>query len=104
ARILKDPNHTDKIFMEFDSAFLLNELNKHSATKSVICYYTGDGGIDDHLKDALKYDYDGISINYTKVTKESVEKTKDSGMLIQLWTPYSKDELKQTFSMDPDFI
>jgi len=104
ARILDDPSHTDKIFMEFDSSTFLKELNKHEATKPVICYYTGDNDVDDHLKQALKYDYDGISINYTKVTKESVEITKDSGMLIQIWTPYNKSELTQAFSMNPDFI
>jgi len=95
---------TEKILLEFDSPRFLSQLKLYPKTEKMVRYYTGDGGMEDHIQTALARGYDGISVDGNKASVESVKKAKSVGLKVQLWTPYFRDELRPVFAMEPDFI
>lgn len=101
---VKSPVNTEKISFEFLSTVFLDELKKYEATKNMVLFYSGDGGMEEHIDKAIAGGYDGISLGYQNVTKESIVKANNKGLLVQIWTVYYIDELKATYELSPDFI
>ncbi|MCE1198834.1 MAG: hypothetical protein LWW85_07685 [Marinilabiliales bacterium] len=58
------------------------------------------------VRDAVNLGYDGISSIFTEptMTKELVDNAKSAGLIVQLWTPNTKEELDAAFAMHPTTI
>lgn len=58
------------------------------------------------IDNALSLGYDGVSCIFTEPTLTAAEVTRaqNSGLLVQLWTPDTKQELTTAFGFHPNFI
>lgn len=58
------------------------------------------------INDAIALGYDGVSCIFDEPTLNALEvkRAQDNGLIVQLWTPDSKDELTKTFNFHPNFI
>ncbi|MNK10441.1 Glycerophosphoryl diester phosphodiesterase family protein [compost metagenome] len=104
SKLFTSPDGTENIFLEFDNTRFLSQVKLYEETKKMIRFYTGDGGMENHISIALARDYDGVSVEAIKATAEEVQKAKAAGLKVQLWTPYFRDELRPVVEKNPDFI
>jgi len=58
------------------------------------------------INDALALGYDGVSCIFDEptLTVAEVARAQNSGLIVQLWTPDSKEELTAAHNFQPDFI
>jgi len=104
ANLFSAAEGTEKIFLEFDNTRFLSQVKLYENTKKMVRFYTGDGGMENHINIALARGYDGVSVEGIKSTAEQVQKAKDAGLKVQLWTPYFRDELRAIEAKKPHFI
>ena len=58
------------------------------------------------INDALALGYDGVSCIFDEPTLSAaeVQRARDNGLIVQLWTPDTKDELTKAFNYHPNYI
>lgn len=106
ASIFENYKYSNRTLVEIDSQLFCNTLKSFSSTKEITTCFMRYEPMDDKIMNATRLGYDGISCNYTDptVTAESVASARRAGLKVQLWTPYYRDELRNVFAMNPDFI
>ena len=99
--IIKHPNH---LFLEINYKPFCDRL-KNKVSDIKFCYLS-EGDFRQRIDSAITKNYNGISNSYssTSVTVDAVQKAKDKGLFVQLWTPYYLDELKAAFTLHPNTI
>ena len=105
AEVLSVRNHpASQLLMEVDYESFCEELRKYIS--DIPMYLSSSDDIIPKIERALAEGYDGISCNYNdlSVTAEGIKTAHDSGLSVQLWTPYYYDELLSAFNRNPDFI
>lgn len=58
------------------------------------------------IKDALALGYDGVSCSFDEETLNATEvkRAQDNGLIVQVWTPDSKEELTKALEYHPNYI
>lgn len=104
SQVLATRNHSNQVLVEVDYAPFVNKV-KQNTTGLIFCLLSEDDIVPKITK-ALQYGYEGISCNYNdaSVTAEGIKMAQDSGLIVQLWTPYYTDELISAFNRQPNFI
>lgn len=95
-----------KILVEVDSKAFCDQLKSHPNTAGVKTFFMRYEPFDQKIENAIKLGYDGLSCNFTDetITPEKIRKAQERGLLVQLWTPYYRDEVTRTFNWSPNFI
>ncbi|HEY1024888.1 MAG TPA: glycerophosphodiester phosphodiesterase [Sphingobacteriaceae bacterium] len=96
----------EKIMVEIDSRLFCEQLKSHPNAAAVKTFFMRYEPFDQKIENAIELGYDGVSCNFTDetITPEKIRKAQEMGLLVQLWTPYFRDEVTKTFSWNPDFI
>lgn len=92
------------VMVECENAYLLNLIRKNSRIE---CYLTTFGDFEEGARKALKFKYAGISFSYdanNPISKEDIQRIRNKGLKIQLWTINSKDEIIKAMLLEPDYI
>ncbi|MEI6140581.1 MAG: glycerophosphodiester phosphodiesterase family protein [Mariniphaga sp.] len=94
----------DRIFVEiFDGAF----RNKIHATipRMKVCLLK-EVPFKQQVDDAISGGYDGVSSGFdnASISAAEVKRARDNGLIVQLWTPDTKDEIIQAYSLKPNHI
>lgn len=99
-------NPNTQIMFEVDDTTFCRKLRTSYPGFKFCLFRYGFNSLSDYADTAIALGYEGISENFTNsyVTASSVKAVRDRGLLVQLWTPYSKAELTAAFDMDPNFI
>ncbi len=103
-QVLATRNHNGQLLVEVNYAPFVTKV-KQTMSGLLFCLLSEDDILPKITK-ALQYGYEGISCNYNdeSVTVEGVKMAQDSGLIVQVWTPYYQDELIKAFNLKPDFI
>jgi glycerophosphoryl diester phosphodiesterase len=58
------------------------------------------------VADAKTWGFNGVSVDFidNTITTTGVRNAQDDGLIVQIWTPYTYDEVLPVFNMHPDFI
>ena len=58
------------------------------------------------INDAMALGYDGVSCIFNEPTLNAAEviRARSNGLIVQLWTPDTKEELTKTFNFHPNYI
>lgn len=104
--IFENYRHTDKTLVEVDNQLFCTRLKSFPSTRNITTCFMRYEPMQQKIANAVRLGYDGLSCNYTdpSVTKETVAAAQKSGLKVQLWTPYYRDELRKAFAMNPDFV
>lgn len=80
----------------------LKELfsESHSAEVYFICW----GNAYENILKALSHNYDGLSIDHSKITKNQIQAANSKGLKVQVWTPKSKEAYGLCVIKRPQFI
>ena len=99
----KKYNVSSTIMAETESEYLLDYLKENSEIKT---FLLGFSNFERLIKKTKKKGYTGISHNFsdTLVTFSSMKYAHRKGLLIQLWTPNSKNDIDDVLKLHPDFI
>jgi glycerophosphoryl diester phosphodiesterase len=92
------------VLVECENAFFLNKVSQYS---DVDCYLTTFGDFEEGARKALKFKYKGISFRYDPdkpISKEDIQKIRNKGLKIQLWTINDKNEIAKAMLLEPDYI
>lgn len=96
--------HPDQLILEvYDAAFCRKIQSTIPGIK--VCLIK-EVTFPKQINDALAIGYDGVSCNITEPTLTVVEvkRARDNGLIVQLWTPDSKEELQKAINMKPNYI
>ena len=108
AKVLKVVNHSGQLMTEIEA--LNNDNTYRNKIKSLVpgikCCLINYSIFKNVINVALSGGYDGISCNFTDTTAttERLKIVQDSGLIVQMWTPYTKDELLSALNRHPNFI
>lgn len=58
------------------------------------------------ISDALALGYDGVSCSFDEptLTLEEVQRARENGLIVQLWTPDTKEDLTTALNLHPNYI
>lgn len=106
AKIFESYKFANKTLIEVDSRFFCQQLKSYNSTKDLITCFMRSEPMPQKIENAVRLGYNGLSCNYTDatVTKETIAAAHNAGLIVQVWTPYYRDELRKAFAMNPDFI
>jgi glycerophosphoryl diester phosphodiesterase len=106
AKALNNSNAQEKMLIEIDSKFFCDRLKTYKSTQNIKTSLIRGGDMRQNIKDALELGYSGISCDFENesVTAENVKEAQQSGLIVQLWTPYYQKDLTSVFQLQPDFI
>lgn len=104
AAIVPSVSCPGKMMVEVNDATFCSRL--HQLIPGIRVCLIGGVSVPDQIDDAIGYGYDGISCTFTKSTLSATEvvRAQSNGLIVQLWTPNSKDELTRALEFHPDFI
>lgn len=104
--VFKTFNYPGNVLIEVNSKLFCNTLRSLPNGKNFKLCYIGEEPLPQKIENAVKLGYDGISCKYTAptVTHENIEIAHNNGLIVQLWTPYYRNELRLAFALNPDFI
>ena len=106
ANVLNNSNAQEKMLIEIDSKFFCDRLKTYKSTQNIKTSLIRGGDVDQNIKDALELGYNGISVDFENetVSAGNIRKAQQSGLKVQLWTPYYQKNLTSVFNLQPDFI
>ena len=96
--------HKDKLFVEtYEKDFCSKFKTLVSGVYICMLY---DGSFTTMISTALKDGFHGLSASYMQpnITAQEVQRARDSGLVIELWTPYYYHELTEAFALHPTVI
>jgi hypothetical protein len=104
--MLADIKHPDMLYMEAQDQSFCTRLRNYRNGKLVKICNLIYSDFDIQISNSLSQGFNGISCLFsdTSITAEKIKKAQDSGLVVQLWTPYSLDELKDAFVKHPNII
>lgn len=93
----------EQVLIESDIKFLLDYFEENSDLNT---FLLGFGNFNNQIKIAAKNQYTGLSHNFQdpEIDSMSISHAYREGLLIQLWTPNSKQDLMYVINLHPDFI
>lgn len=100
------PTDPYKIMVEVDSKVFCDRLKSHQNAVNIKTFFMRYEPFDQKITNALLLGYDGVSCNFSDetITPEKIQEAQQKGLLVQLWTPYYREDLIKIFSWKPDFI
>ncbi|MEA3494413.1 MAG: glycerophosphodiester phosphodiesterase [Bacteroidota bacterium] len=92
------------VLIESDKDLFLDYIE--NVDSNVLTCRLGYSGIYYNLEKVRSHNYDGISMKFTDETlvTEIVDSARKAGVIIQLWTPYSSDDIRKAIKLKPSFI
>lgn len=104
AKILPSVKDPGKIIVEVYDATFCKKI--HQLIPGIKVCLIKEVSFPQQINDALDLGYDGVSCMFTEPTLNAVEVTRaqTNGLIVQLWTPDTKQELATSLSYHPNFI
>jgi len=94
-----------RIMIESETASFLNFVkNQSSGIETYLCTW---GDFERGMLICLENGFSGISFYYKykeAITKDHIYMIRKKGLKIQLWTVNDTNDIKEAFSLNPDFI
>ncbi|MFA6403125.1 MAG: glycerophosphodiester phosphodiesterase family protein [Salinivirgaceae bacterium] len=94
-----------RVMIESETASFLNFVKKQSSgIETYLCTW---GDFERGMLICLENGFSGISFYYKykeEITKDHIYMIRKKGLKIQLWTVNDTNDLKEAFSLNPDFI
>jgi hypothetical protein len=107
AALLKNPKHPiSQMFVEVSQKSIVDGLKTYSYLDG-LQYLLFDYYPFAQLVSRAKADgFTGVSCDFrdATLTYDAVQKEKNSGFHVQLWTPYTQAELQKSFDLHPNYI
>ena len=96
--------HQDQLHIEVFNAIFCKNI--HTILPGIKVCLMEETTFTKQINDALASGYDGVSSSFesSTLTSEEVKRARDSGLIVQLWTPDNKDDLMKAFNLNPNFI
>lgn len=96
--------HQDQLYIEVYSAIFCKNI--HTILPGIKVCIIEETIFTKQINDALASGYDGVSSSFdvSTLTSAEVKRARDSGLIVQLWTPDNKDDLMKVFNLNPNFI
>lgn len=98
-------NMAGKVMVECETTTFLKYIKKQSS--GIETYLTTLGDFERGMLIALYDGYSGISFKYKfdeEITIDHINLIRKKGLKIQLWTVNSEADIKEAFTLNPDFI
>ena len=104
AKILPSVKDPGKIIVEVYDATFCKKI--HQLIPGLKVSLIKEVSFPQQINDALDLGYDGVSCMFTEPTLNAAEVTRaqTSGLIVQLWTPDTQQELTTSLSFHPNFI
>jgi glycerophosphoryl diester phosphodiesterase len=106
ASMLVTMQHPAMLFFEVrDPVFCSRMKSYTSGRQAKICKLI-DSDFENQISASLSQGFDGLSCSFsdTTITADKVKLAKNNGLVVQMWTPYTPDELKLAFEKHPTVI
>lgn len=94
-----------RVMVESETATFLNRVKKYG--NGIGFYLTSFGDIERAMQLCLESGFTGISYKYKsgeEINRDNIGLLRRSGLKIQLWTVNDTNDLKEAYSLNPDFI
>jgi glycerophosphoryl diester phosphodiesterase len=103
-RLFPTVKYQNQIFIEVDNVTFCKNIQ--TAIPGIKICLIKEASFTNQVNDALSSGYDGVSSSFDEVglTADEVNRARSNGLIVQLWTPDSKDELLKAHNLKPDFI
>ncbi|MEI7828848.1 MAG: glycerophosphodiester phosphodiesterase [Prolixibacteraceae bacterium] len=104
AKILPSVKDPGKIICEVYDATFCKKI--HQLIPGLVVCLIKEVSFPQQINDALVLGYDGVSCMFTEptLTEAEVTRAQKSGLIVQLWTPDSQQELTASLNLHPNFI
>ncbi len=99
--ILHRTNTANNVCIESMNPFMLQTIQAKDSTLKLFLYTTE---FENGIKIASENKFYGITIKYTKASKETVQLAHDKGLKVSLWGPRTKRQNSKTILLHPDYI
>ena len=106
ARILAVNNHPGKILIEVVDKSFCDRMRQYQSGALLKYCKMNDIPFDALVSTALSEGFSGVSCFFgdTTATAARIKAAQDSGLFVQMWTPYSFEELRSVFQRHPNVI
>lgn len=104
AKLFPTVKHQDQLFVEIYDATFCTKV--HTTIPGIKVFLIKSIAFPTLIDDALSTGYDGVScyLFESTLSVEEVKRARDSGLVVQLWTPDNRDDLLKAFNLKPNII
>lgn len=104
AIIFQDVRFKDQLLIEVYDAKFCTKM--HSVVPDIKICLLKDVTFPQQINDAIALGYDGVSCIFDEstLTVAEVKRARDNGLIVQLWTPDTKEELTKALAFHPNYI
>ena len=96
----------EQFITECNDNIFFQKFKKYSNASKVHNSFFAYEPFDNLVKDALAMHIDGVSVEFTDptMTAAKIKDAQRKGLMVQLWTPYTNDEILGAYKLSPNFI
>ena len=104
AKLFPDVKYKNQLMLEVYDAKFCTMI--HAAIPEMKVCLIKDVTFPQQINDAIALGYDGVSCNFNDptLTAQEVQRARNNGLIVELWTPDTIDELTKALNLHPHFI